>query len=855
NSPNPGAGACTDWCTESVYDLPEARRGFSLVAYNGFLYAIGGVDDAGDRQSSVYIAKLGANGEPQLWHPTDDNQSNWDYWYADTSLAEATSYSAAVGYNNRLYLVGGQTDSSPGGVTTVRYTDIEPTGTLANWTTSGVVSMSTARFMHSLEVYNDNMYVIGGDSSSSGALLNTVEYVKLADNGTFAGSWETTSSFFGSRRTNGGKFSAIYGAYIYLMGGCTSVSGGNCQTVGNEVQIASIFADGSLGEWSNDSNETNDRVAYGLHTWQGNVYRIGGCSQIITSSDECVTALDSVDYGIINPPGEVSTVNITEDPGSGSCTGANPQDCDLPALGDGAGEGGQMLSMSVVLNGYLYNIGGCTNFDCNNSSGNVSYVQIGSDGTLQRENSCVANGNSYADGGDSAWCVDSINRVNGTSGISAAGVTIFNNRIYLVGGIDESGTGTQSVYYNSVNTDGSLNGGWSSTSFAAAGLDGYSELSYTYIFTRANPNEAATNPGNLYVIGGCDNFGASAGCQGSYAEEVYKCDITVGGSVSGCSTAGQLQVDVELSNPGVQGLGLHSGTVYANYIYLIGGFSDNVGDRDTVFYAKIDNNNNIVDAESGTAGGAGDDWIESDDTLDVGRRRGWAFGYNGHIYAVGGYDDTGTGIIPFIEWSKLNVSDGSLEPFVTSSITINQRWGLSMVVSNSFAYVVGGCDVGPSPGGCSSFEPSVQTFQLYNNDSGAQANYTESTGDFDTLNSRMGSSAVILDGHIYVAGGESGGDIADNVQVAKLNANGTIGSWSSTSASLPGDRAYGQLETVGGSLYYIGGVIDQQCDPTGTAFFEKYDGIAGTAIGDLYADPDFPNNPSSTQDITGGELE
>lgn len=45
------------------------------------------------------------------------------------------------------------------------------------------------------------------------------------------------------------------------------------------------------------------------------------------------------------------------------------------------------------------------------------------------------------------------------------------------------------------------------------------------------------------------------------------------------------------------------------------------------------------------------------------------------------------------------------------------------------------------------------------------------------------------------------------------------------------------------------------CAPTGNAFYEKYDGIAGTAIADLYADPDFPNNPSSTQTITGGLLE
>ena len=51
--PNPGAGACANWCTSSAYNLPAARAGLSVVAYNGFLYAIGGVDGAGARTNTV----------------------------------------------------------------------------------------------------------------------------------------------------------------------------------------------------------------------------------------------------------------------------------------------------------------------------------------------------------------------------------------------------------------------------------------------------------------------------------------------------------------------------------------------------------------------------------------------------------------------------------------------------------------------------------------------------------------------------------------------------------------------------------------------------------------------------------
>lgn len=815
-SPNPGAGACTNWCTDSAYDLPEERRAFSLVAYNGFLYAIGGEDSAGNTESTVFIAKIGANGEPSLWHPTDDDRSNWVYWYEDTAgaLTTAKKYTSVVAYNNRLYILGGATDANPGGTSTVEYTSLSPTGTLEGWTSTGTSPLSGSRFMHSAETYNGYLYVVGGDSSSSGNLLNTVEYVKLASDGTFAGSWESTSSFSGARRTNGDTFTTIYGAYMYITGGCTAVTSGDCQAVGNEVQIASIFADGSLGNWSTDSNETNQRLGYGLHSWQGYIYRIGGCTIIVTTGNDCVSSIDTVSSGEINPPGEVSTVNVSTDVNTGDCSGGSPINCHLPPPGDDAGEIGQLLSATIILNGYLYVIGGCIDYDCDGTnpagddadlSGNIAYVSIAPDGSLERATDCVASGNAYAGSGNSAWCVDSTNRVNGTTGIAATGIATFNNQIYLIGGLDGTTTGNQAYFYNGVNNDGSLDGSWSSGTLASIGISG--ELAYTYAYARANPSAASTTPANLFVVGGCTGVNSDAGC-GGYGSNVYKCNIAVSGNLSGCTTSGQLQIDSDIDTGGVQGIAAHAGTVYANRIYIIGGLNpdpDGGGplspDRDETMYAVFDDNNNIVNPDTGLSSG---NWIDSGQSLSAPRRRGSGFGYNGHLYAVGGFDqDTGT--LPLIEWSKLNVSTGGIDPYTTSNIEITQRWGLSIAISNSFAYVIGGCDDGDSPTGCQSFIPVVQTFQLYNNDSGAPANYEESTGDFTVDNDRIGSSAAILDGYIYVAGGEASGSALSNVQYAPLNANGTIGAWSSTTASLPAARAYGHLEAVGGSLYYIGG--------------------------------------------------
>ncbi|MCA9333197.1 hypothetical protein KDA00_04995, partial [Candidatus Saccharibacteria bacterium] len=642
-SPNPGTGACSGWCTDSAYDLPSARRGHSMVAYNGYLYAIGGLDGSGNRVSTIYIAKLGANGEPQLWHPTDPDKDNWVYWYSDTGLSSGTarSYLGAIAANNRIYLLGGETNSSPGGVTTVERADILPNGILGSWTTSGMqaIPSGAGTHMHSVQFYNNNLYILGGFEgvkTSSSNLRDTVYYSRLNNDGTM-NSWQSTSSFATARGSFGGSMSYIWGAYIYIGGGCDAVNGsGYCTSISGDVEIASINADGSLDNWRDMGNLDNSRIGYSLIGWQGGLYRLGGCTSQNASTGECDAALADVDYGVINPAGEVSTVNNTESSGTAPCNGGSPQNCDLPPTGDGAGRGGQMLNAPTILNGFLYVIGGCTNYGCSRSSGNVSYVSIASDGSMQAPSSC--GGTSYG-----AWCVDSTNRVNGTTGVSAAGITVFNNRIYVVGGIDETSSGTQAIYYNSTNTDGSLAGAWSSTTFGTAGISG--ELAYTYSFARANPSSAGTNPGNLYIFGGCGDISASAGCASSnYRQDVYKCNIAVAGSINSCTTSGQLQID---STPGygssTDGLGIHSGTVYAGYIFLVGGYSQYESDKDDVIYAKIDNSNNIVAADGGS------DWIESANKLSTGRRRGWAFGYNGHIYAVGGYEDSGGGILPFIE--------------------------------------------------------------------------------------------------------------------------------------------------------------------------------------------------------------
>ncbi len=803
-STNPGNGTCSGWCSSSQYNLPTSLAKFSLVAYNGFLYALGGQDVScvagnatGDSGicKTVYVAKLGANGEPQLWHPTDSNKSNWSYWYRAGDLPSPRSAIKVVAYNSRLYLLGGTTSS--GGTTSVsnaaQVADITPNGTLSAW--SATTSLPTSLTGYTAQAYNDRLYVVGGATSATGSPTAAVYYNKINPDGTL-NSWVPTTTLATARMSNGGDFGAIWGGYLYVSGGCNATnSSGYCTSISSDTQVASINADGSLDAWNSVGGVSDTRTGQSLVSWRGTLYEVGGCAVQSTTTGACTNALSDIQYGTINQDGDASTVGQTVPSGTAPCTGASASGCNLP----GTAYIGNMLTVSFISNGYLYLVGGCTDNTCSATQSNSAYTAISSTGTMVAPATCPTP--RTLQGG--MWCVDTTNVTPG--GVAAASPVVFNGRVYLVGGLNGSANTNDLLRADINQTDGSLSA-WTNQTLTGLGMN---NVSYSYAFSRANPTDATNNPGNLYLFGGCATS-SNAGCT-AYSRNVYKCNIQATGAIAGCSTSGQQQID----NTGdtATGLGIMSGTVYANYVYLIGGVTPNLVDLKTVHYAKIDDNNNIVSVN-------GNGWIESPYQMAVGRRRSAAFGYNGYLYAVGGYEAV-TGVLADIEFIKINVSDGSLTGgWNVSAVEINQRWGLTVPVSNSYAYVIGGCTVGASPGGCTSRTDVIQTFQVYNNDSGTPAGYTNATS-YTTNQNRLGSSSVVLGGRLYAAGGCTGTTDCTTpvatVSSAPLDANGTVGAWTDQ-AALPAPRGWGKLVSVGGTLYYIGGQ-DAAGTPQSTIYY------------------------------------
>lgn len=801
-STNPGSGACSGWCTSSAYDLPQARRSFSLVAYNGFLYAIGGENSTcttgngtgdGGYCSTVYIAKLGANGEPQLWHPTNTNKDAWTYWYRDSNLSSPRSRIKAVAYSNRMYLMGGVTSSggTPSVINSTQIASISANGTLNSWSSS--TNLPYNAYGYTTQLYNDRIYLIGGASSIGGSPLATVYYNKVNADGTL-NAWTQTTSLPAARMTDGGDMGSAWGGYMYVGGGCSATNGsGYCTTVANNTYVASINADGTLDDWNTVGSLSDARTGHTVVMWRNYIYNVGGCSSQNTSTGICNSPLTDINYGEINQDGDASTVDQSVPAGTAPCNGGSPTSCDLP----GTTYLGNILNASIVANGYLYVIGGCLSNTCGSTSGNVAYTAISSTGKMTAP-TCSAPNNLRGN----IWCVDSTNTISG--GIAASSPVLFGGRLYLMGGLSGGGN-KNAIYYTTLNANGSI-GSWTSQNMQSGGGNlGINSVAYSFAFARANPASAGSNPGNMYLFGGCTATN-NMGCT-SYSQAVYKCNIGTSGALSGCTTTGQLQIGTIPG--GGTGLGIMSGTVYAGYVYLIGGVNGSQQDLDTVRYARIDDSNNIVTVGTG--------WTESPNQMLVGRRRAAAFGYNGYIYVVGGYDAT-EGELADIEFIKVNTSDGSLgsatEGFNVSAVEINHRWGLSLPISNSFAYAIGGCTDGNSPT-CNGGGPTdnIQTFQIYNNDSGAPAGYTTSANTYTTETNRIGASAAVLNGRLYIAGGCTGATDCStqtgSVMWTTIDAYGNLGTWQENpgtgNADLPASRSWGQLEVAGGTLYYIGG--------------------------------------------------
>lgn len=741
-------------------NLTFARTDLTSVVYNGYLYVLSG-DDFATIKNDVQFAPIHADGSIGAWQDT-------------TSVPYPNRlYRAAAVYNGTIYLIGSQ------GLfldyySDVLYAAIHSDGTIGDW--SPTTSFSTPRWFHAATVYNGYLYVSGGEDSSA-TLLNDVQTARINANGTI-GAWTAATSFSTAREIH--TFVA-YKDFLYIIGGVTTSS------ALNDVQVAPLVSQsGNVGAWNSTTAFPTPRTYFASVVYNGYLYVLGGSKQVSPYN-----YLKDVQFAPINPDGTVGTWTATTD---------------MPLV--------LAWFSAVAYNGYMYFMGG-QDGTFGGQRSTVWFAPINPNGTLgdwtsttsmleTKYDFCalVYNGTIYAihgetpisdvefahpnaDGTISSWTA--------TSGVSVPrqqfGAVAYNGYFYIMGGISAGGTPT---YFNDVqvakiNSDGTLNAFAPTASFTTA---------------RANFSTVAYN-GYLYVLGG-GGPACGVGCS-----DVQVAPIKPDGSVGPWSNTTNLPSGTNsyrafVVNGSIYSVALgipsnhviystiqSNGTIsawtsttplssarrsqtsvaYNGYLYVLGGEDGSY--LDDVEYAAIDSDGTI-----GT-------WTPTT-SLPTGRKSPTSVAYSGYLYVIGGYNGSNLSDVLF---APIN-SDGSLGAWSSTTAIPSARSGHASVVYKQYLYVIGGF------GG--SYLNDVQ-FAPINPD--GTIGIWNATTSFP--NARYGHSCVTYNGNLYVIGGRNSSYTRD-VQFAPFNSDGTVGTWS-WAAGLDTGR-YGLTAVASnGYLYIVGG--------------------------------------------------
>jgi len=216
-------------------------------------------------------------------------------------------------------------------------------------------------------------------------------------------------------------------------------------------------------------------------------------------------------------------------------------------------------------------------------------------------------------------------------------------------------------------------------------------------------------------------------------------------------------------------------------VYVIGGNNSSNTSITTVQYAAINSNGSLGSWSTTT----------SLSTAVVGHK---SVVYNGYVYAIG---VANMSPIATVQYAKIN-SDGTLGSWSTTTSLSTAVAYHTSVAYNGYMYIIGGVD---------GISPVIATVQY------APINSNGSIGSWSTTTSLSTAvsthTSVENNGYIYAIGGSltGGTSFTNAVQYAKINSDGTIGSWSTTT-SLPTVLAGHTSVLYNGYIYAIDGVLN-----------------------------------------------
>jgi len=599
--------------------------------------------------------------------------------------------------------------------------------------------------------------------------------------------WQTTTSFTTARLQHS---SVVHGGYLYVLGGCTDAA--TCTGVRNDVQYARVNADGTVGTWNTALSFATARAGHTSVVHNGYVYVVGGV-------DVASTRLDNIQYAKLNADGTVGAWS--------SITATAVR---------------RSAHSSVVHNGYLYVIGG---FD-GTLRNDVQFAPIdgsGAVGAWQATSSfstgryypacAVHDGHLYLTGGTngSARYADiQYARINadGTLGSWQSSVSTlpsarnshqvlgYGDRLYVLGGASVGGV-VNDVQFAPITAAGTLGSWTQSTAFSTVRYGHASVIENGFLYVLGGQNGTSLNDVQFAPLRPDGHVGTTwvkAADLPSSGRVLFTSVVhdgflyVTGGFTSGYSNDVQFApvlADGTLgpwtaTRPFATPRAGHASVIHNGFIYVLGGDKAQYQHLNDVQFAKIN--------ADGTLG----DWVATTSFATT-RLNPASAVHGGRLYVMGGITGTST-ILSDVQYSTIN-PDGTLGNWATTTALPTARYQHGVQVSKGQIYSIA------SYGGAN----YVDFAQL--NGDGSLGSWISTTA-FSTA--RAGFRTAVLNDFLYVFGGEKASGGFDDVQVAQINGDGTVGAWSATT-SFPTGRCGHSSVVHNGHLYIIGGGQNGNC--------------------------------------------
>ena len=719
-------GSIGAWSTGPTLVGTQYVMGYAT--YNNYLYTISGIGGTGVARYT-HIASNGT----------------LDGWASTNVLNTDRSYAGMTAYNGYMYVWGGYSTSESAATNMVEYARINADGTLGSWQLTSAMVTAVCRAAYAS--YDGYLYAFGGSTTptsncgnTSTGVISTVQYAPLKADGS-VGTWSTTTNIGYGASGAMSPMAGVCNGYMYLMGGASA----SVSTLYTDVQYAHINSDGTLGSWVATTNLPSSNYRGGFTIYDNYIY--------IASDQNSST---NVRYAPIYASGKVGTWQATTPLSTGRwgaglvgyngylylAGGSGSNEVDIAKVNPAGQPLGfattsttfstaRALSCSVAYNGYLYAIGGSTSDSYSNNITTVRYVSL--DATT---------------GQTGTWgTTTALPTATGSAGCIA-----YDGYIYLVGGFTGTGTGSSSNIVRAVpiNANGTL-GSWSTKS--SSGLS--SILPRLFIYNAG---------GSVYLYALTVDYSGTG-------YDIMRATIT--GATTGTigSWTGQ--------DSSLPALNARAFAQVGNYLYAMGG-TDGTNHTTAVYYTTI--------ASDGSVAG----W-QTTASLNTAISFSAGTTVNGCIYNVGGEDNTGT--LAIVQYACPN-ANGTISTWYNAPNLSTATTDMGIATYNGYIYGVGGYT-----------SAVTNNTQFAYVDNGGAGN-TNSTGALGTTTSfttvRRGHVALAYDGRLYIVGGLSGGTWLNDVQYATINSDGTIGSWATTS-SFSGARSYHGAVAYNGYMYIAGG--------------------------------------------------